>query len=116
MFTYLPFSTINRVLPNAEVIAVDMVDGVDPTGSEGVLTACVDEVECSEDDSVDGRMDKVFNSSSEVVLDRPSTWDSVPPRRLPHPLPRPPPSFDLRPRMFAVEYINMLVQVYEKKK
>ena len=36
-----------------------MVDGVDQTGSEGVLAACVDEVECTEDDSVEGRMDKV---------------------------------------------------------
>ena len=79
MFTYLPFSTINRVLPNAKVIAVDMVDGVDPTGSEGVLVACVDEVECTEDDSVDGRMDKVCNSSGGVVLATPSAWDSVPP-------------------------------------
>ena len=68
-----------------------MVDGVDPTGSEGVLAACVDEVECIEDDSVDGRMDKVCSSSSGVVLARPSAWDSIPPRRPPYPLPRPPP-------------------------
>ena len=56
-----------------------MVDGVDPIGSEGVLAACVDEVESTEDD----RMDKVCNSSSGVVLARPSAWDSVPPRRPP---------------------------------
>ena len=85
-----------------------MVDGVDPTGREGVVSACVDEVECTEDDSVDGRME-VCNSSSGVVLARPSAWDSVPPRRSP-------PSFDPRPRMSAVEYINMLVQVYEINK
>ena len=85
-----------------------MADGVDPTGSEGVLAACVDEVECIEDDSVDGRMDKVCNSSSGVVLARPSSWDSVPPR--------PPASFDPIPSMSAVEYINMLVQGYEKNK
>ena len=48
-----------------------MVDGVDPTGSEGVLAACVNEVKCTKDDSVDGCMDKVCNSSSGVVLDRP---------------------------------------------
>ena len=93
-----------------------MVDGVDPTGSEGVLTACVDEVECIEDDFVYGRMDKVCNSSSEVVLARPFAWDSVPPQRLPRPLPRPPPSFVPQPRISAVEYINMLVQGYEKNK
>ena len=92
-----------------------MVDGVDPTGSEGLVAACVDEVECTEDDSEDGRME-VCNSSSEVVLARPSAWDSVPPRRPPHPLPQPPPSFDPRPCMSAVEYINMLVQVYEINK
>ena len=79
MFTYLPYSTINRVLPDAKVIAADMVEGIDPTGSEGVLVACVDEVECTEDDSVDGRLDKVCNSSSGVVLARPPAWDSVPP-------------------------------------
>ena len=56
-----------------------MVDGVDPTGSEGVLAACVDEVEFTEDDSIDVRLDKVCNSSSGVVLARPSAWDSVPP-------------------------------------
>ena len=55
-----------------------MVDGVDPTGSEGVLAACVDKVECTEDDSVDGCMDKVCNFSRGVVLARPSAWDSVP--------------------------------------
>ena len=60
-----------------------MVDGVDPTGSEGVLTACVDEVECTEYDSVDGRMDKVCNFSSGVVLAKPFAWDSVPLRRPP---------------------------------
>ena len=65
-----------------------MVDGVNPTGSEGVLATCVDEVECTEDDSVDGRMDKVCNSSSGVVLARSSAWDSVPLRRPPRPLPR----------------------------
>ena len=59
-----------------------MVNGVDPTGSEGVVAACVDKVECTEDDSVDGRME-VCNSSSGVVLARPSAWDSVPPRRPP---------------------------------
>ena len=92
-----------------------MVDGVDPTGSEGMVVACVDEVEYIEDDSIDGRME-VCNSSSGVVLARPSAWDSVPPRRPLCPLPRPPPSFDPQPRMFAVEYINMLVQVYEINK
>ena len=92
-----------------------MVDGVDLTGSEGVIAACVDEVECTEDDSIDGHME-VCNSSSGVVLARPSAWDSVPPRHSPCPLPRPPPSFDPWPRMFAVEYINMLVQVYEINK
>ena len=60
---------------------------VDPTGSEGVLAACVDEVECTKDDSIDGRMDKLCNSSSGVVLARPSAWDSVPPRRPLRPLP-----------------------------
>ena len=93
-----------------------MVDGVDPIGSEGVLATCVNEVECTKDDSVDGRMDKVCNSSSGVVLDRPFAWGSVPPRRLPRPLPRPPLSFDPRPCMSAVQYINMLVQGYEKNK
>ena len=89
-----------------------MVDGVDPIGSEGVLAACFDEVECTEDDSVDDRMDKVCNSSSEVVLldllhgivyphdVRPVLYRNLPPR----------------PRMSAVEYINMLVQVYEINK
>ena len=96
MFIYLPFSTINRVLPDAEVTSVDMVDGVDPTGSEGVVVACVDEVECTEGDSVDGLME-VCNSFSGVVLARPSTWDSVPSRRSLRPLTRPPPSFDPRP-------------------
>ena len=48
-----------------------MVDGVDPSGSKGVVVACVDEVECTEDDSIDGRME-VGNSSSGVVLARPS--------------------------------------------
>ena len=48
-----------------------MVDGVDPTGSEGVVAACVDEVECTEDDFVDGFME-VCNSFSGVVLARPS--------------------------------------------
>ena len=66
-----------------------MVDGVDQTSSEGVVAACGDEVECTEDDSVDGRME-VCNSSSGVVLARPSAWDSVPLRRTPRPLPRPP--------------------------
>ena len=89
MFIYLPFSTINLVLADAEVTSADMVDGVDPTSSEGMVTACVDEVECTEDDSVDGHME-VCNSSSGVVLARPSAWDSVPPRRPPCPLPRPP--------------------------
>ena len=93
-----------------------MVDGVDPTGSEGVLAACVDKVEFTEDDSVDGCMDKVCNFSRGVVLARPSAWDSVPTRLLPRSLPRPPPSFYPRPHMSAVEYINMLVQVYEKNK
>ena len=93
-----------------------MVDGVDLTCCEGVLATCVDEVECTEDDFVDGRMDKVCNSSSRVVLVRPSAWDSVPSRHPPRPLPRPPPSFDPRPHMSAVEYINMLVKVYEKNK
>ena len=37
------------MLPDAEVTSVDMVDGVDPTGSEGVVAACVDKVECTED-------------------------------------------------------------------
>ena len=93
-----------------------MVDGVDPIGSEGVLAACVYKVECTEDDFVDGCMDKVCNSSSGVVLARPSAWDSVPPQRPPRPLPRPPPLFDPRPHMSVVEYINMLVQGYEKNK
>ena len=92
-----------------------MVDGVDPSGSKGVVAACVDEVECTEDDSIDGRME-VGNSSSGVVIAIPSAWASVPPRRPPRPLPRPPPSFDPRPRMSTVEYINMLVQVYEINK
>ena len=92
-----------------------MVNGVDLTCSEGVLATCVDEVKCTENDYVDGRMDKVCNSSSGVVLARPSAWDSVPPRRPPRPLPRPPPSFDPRPRMSVIAYINLLVQVYEKK-
>ena len=60
-----------------------MVDGVNPIGSEGVLPACVDEVECTEDDFIDGRMDKVCNSSSGVILARPSASDIVPPRRPP---------------------------------
>ena len=64
-----------------------MVDGVNPTSSEGMLVACVDEVECTEDDFVDGHMDKVCNSSSGVVLDRPYAWDNVPLRRPPRPLP-----------------------------
>ena len=81
-----------------------------------MVAACVDEVECTEDDSIDDRMDKVCNSSSGVVLARPSAWDSVPLRRLPRPLPQPPSSFDPLPRMSAVEYINMLIQVYEKNK
>ena len=54
-----------------------MVDGVDPTGSDDVVAAYVDEVECTEDVSVDGRME-VCNSASGVVLARPSAWDSVP--------------------------------------
>ena len=83
-----------------------MDDGVDRTSGEGMVAACVDEVECTEDDSIDGRME-VCNSSSGVVLARPSAWDSVPPRRPPRPLPRPPPSFDPRPRMSAVQYINI---------
>ena len=97
------------------VTSVDMVNGVDSICSEGMVASCVDEIECTEDDSVDDRME-VCNSSSRVVLARPSAWDSVPPQRPPCPLPRPPPSFDHRPRMSAVEYINMLVQVYEINK
>ena len=45
-----------------------MVDGVDLTGSECVLATCVDEVKCIKNDYVDGRMDKVCNSSSGVIL------------------------------------------------
>ena len=51
-----------------------MVDGVDPNGSEGMLVACVDKVECT----VDGCMDKGAIPLSGVVLARPSSWDSLP--------------------------------------